>query len=218
MGYQYGWTIDPVGTAGGLTIWWRPEVRIDFLSRDCNLFDTVVKFVNGNYFFRISWFYAPSYEEGTPKFWSSISNLGVGETSPWMCTGDFNTVVDNSEKAGGIPLRWNRRNYLKDFTDANSLLDLGFCGNCFTWDNRQDGDDLVQERLDRAICNLEWMERFPDCIVQHLTRVGSDHCPLFILFQPPTTKNLLFSDSMPTGQRRRGAPTLLKMLGDTESS
>ena len=186
MGFQQGCTINLTGTAGGLTLWWKPEVRIDFISKNRNLFDTVIHFANGYSPVRISWFYAPSYDDAKPHFWSSVSNLGVGETMPWMCNGDFNTIIDNSEQSSGNPLRWNRRNYLKDFSDSNSLLDLGFCGNIFTWDNRQEGDDLIQERFDRALCNFGWLERFPDCKVQHLTCIGSNHCPILITPKPTT--------------------------------
>ena len=45
---------------------------------------------------------------------------------------------------------------------------MGFCDNIFTWDNGRLGEDLVQERLDRACANLEWRDIFPHAKVSHL--------------------------------------------------
>ena len=41
------------------------------------------------------------------------------------------------------------------------LVDLGFQGNIYTWNNGRDGDDFVQERLDRACATVEWRDMFP---------------------------------------------------------
>ena len=71
--------------------------------------------------------------------------------------------------------------------DNNDLLDLGYTGNSFTWENRRDDDILIQERLDRAIGNYEWLQLFPDSIVTHEPKIGSDHSPLLISLAPHET-------------------------------
>ena len=43
----------------------------------------------------------------------------------------------------------------------SGLIDLGFTGNMFTWNNGRGGDDFVQLRLDRACTTVEWRSLFP---------------------------------------------------------
>ncbi|XP_050249321.1 uncharacterized protein LOC126696682 [Quercus robur] len=61
------------------------------------------------------------------------------------------------------------------------LIDLGYRGNIFTWQNGRPGDAFVQERLDRACATLDWRERFPHVVVNHLQVSYSDHDPIFII-------------------------------------
>lgn len=60
------------------------------------------------------------------------------------------------------------------------LFDLGFIGHPFTWTNKQAGISNIQERLDRGVANELWRSIFPTARVSHLTRVMSDHCPIFL--------------------------------------
>uniref|UniRef100_A0A7N2MWF0 Uncharacterized protein n=1 Tax=Quercus lobata TaxID=97700 RepID=A0A7N2MWF0_QUELO len=86
------------------------------------------------------------------------------------------------------------------------LVDLGFQGNIFTWNNGRLGDAFVQERLDRACAMVEWKEIFPIARVTHLQssydwKVGDgrsigvfthswlSHTPVTRIEVPPDMKN-----------------------------
>ena len=60
------------------------------------------------------------------------------------------------------------------------LIDLGYWGNMFTWRNGRPGDAFVQEHLDRACTTLDWRERFPQAVVNHLQVSYSNHDPIFL--------------------------------------
>ncbi|CAL1387047.1 unnamed protein product [Linum trigynum] len=60
------------------------------------------------------------------------------------------------------------------------LKDLGFVGYPFTWENRKSGQNLIEERLDRAVANGKWMDMFQNAMVLHLEGVVSDHLPILI--------------------------------------
>lgn len=42
---------------------------------------------------------------------------------------------------------------------------------------------LIQERLDRALTNAEWLDVFPKTKVIHLPHTFSDHFPLLIFLE-----------------------------------
>ncbi|GLT28228.1 hypothetical protein SLA2020_237380 [Shorea laevis] len=100
------------------------------------------------------WFFSGIY--GRPQF--DIRSLLLQELTtivenlnmPWLIIGDFNDVIDQSEKFGGNPICQTRvRAYLSCMNKCN-MLDLGFTGNKFTWVNCRFSYQRIKERLDRA--------------------------------------------------------------------
>ncbi|CAB4313669.1 unnamed protein product [Prunus armeniaca] len=63
LGFFKGFCVDLVGLAGGLTLWWSPEVDVEILAFDKNLIDTIVKNRDDGTHYRFSWIYGPSYRE-----------------------------------------------------------------------------------------------------------------------------------------------------------
>ncbi|KAL5546351.1 hypothetical protein UlMin_006038 [Ulmus minor] len=61
------------------------------------------------------------------------------------------------------------------------ICDLGFVGDPFTWCNNRP-NDLIYERLDRGFRNSEWMDRFSNTKVEHLSAICSDHRLLLFSF------------------------------------
>lgn len=59
------------------------------------------------------------------------------------------------------------------------LLDLGFSGPKFTWNNRQ-GINNVRVRLDRAVANGQFLQLFDDCHVDNIITFSSDHYAILI--------------------------------------
>jgi hypothetical protein len=51
--------------------------------------------------------------------------------------GDFNSVLDQSEKIGGRPVASSSNCAFRKFIDHFGMIDIGFAGNPFTWNNNK---------------------------------------------------------------------------------
>lgn len=103
--------------------------------------------------------------------------LRTNSEDPWFLTGDFNEIVDNTEKCGGPVRAEGTFVNFRSFLSSNGLFDLKYSGPFLSW-RGQRHSHLVRCRLDRAISNSVWAELFPACRSQYLKFEGSDHRPL----------------------------------------
>lgn len=77
-----------------------------------------------------------------------------------MIAGDFNEVLFEGEKRGGNGCDLGSISGFPDSIDCCALKDLGYSRIPFTWSNKR-GDEFIEERLDRALANEEWLDLFP---------------------------------------------------------
>ena len=62
---------------------------------------------------------------------------------PWVVGRDFNEIFETHEKTGSE--RATRQiSYFRNTVDDYGLVDLGFEGYCFTWNNMRHGENNVQ--------------------------------------------------------------------------
>ena len=62
--------------------------------------------------------------------------------------------------------------------DDNGLIDFGEPKAEMTWHGKG-----IMERLDRAMCNKEWLDQFPQAKVVVLDWLCSDHRPILVCYQ-----------------------------------
>ena len=113
-----------------------------------------------------------------------IADLKTHMDLPWLVGGDLNEIFYHSEKAGD-PSRGQA--HIDAFRDAfldNNLHDLGFLGYDYTWCNKQEGEAVVEECLDRFCASTECSLHFPEAQVQHLDSDISYHLPIQLRSKP----------------------------------
>ncbi|KAM2566578.1 hypothetical protein TB1_009061 [Malus domestica] len=67
----------------------------------------------------------------------------------------------------------------RDFVAQNELVDLGYEGYPFTWQNNQEARP-IQLRLDHGLATSGWHELYPDTTIRHIVLEDSDHALLLM--------------------------------------
>ncbi|KAG5612985.1 hypothetical protein H5410_024266 [Solanum commersonii] len=87
------------------------------------------------------------------ELWEELEALSANINISWMVGGDFNIILNEEEKLGGL-----------DFTQFEAL-----------------DFNSISKRLDRVFGNHEFNNMLPTSEVHHLVRQSSDHAPLHVI-------------------------------------
>lgn len=136
--------------------------------------------LNGYPDWQLTGIYCPPYAAAKIEFWNLTDATANSSTLPWTIIGDFNDICNQSEKTGGRPFASSSKHTLCDDLNRLSLFDLGFSGYDFTWNNGQEDEHNIQQRIDRGLANAAWCMLFPSAQITHLTAIASDHCPIVL--------------------------------------
>jgi hypothetical protein len=187
LGFDNLFVVDPVGRSGGLALLWYKEDNLEIFNYSRRHINVVVKDMGGQPIWKMTGFYGHSDSSKRDESWAILRHLKLCGPIPWLCAGDFNEIVDQSEKEGFAVRREAQMVKFRETLEECQLGDLGFVGPFFTWSNRRMDDTFTRERLDRAVANMEWCSIFPIVSVLILAARTSDHNPIVVKFQdsPP---------------------------------
>lgn len=88
----------------------------------------------------------------------------------------MNHILDQEDKQGGRAIIPSQTWAMWEAVDSRGLINMGFSGPRYTWSNNRGGRAKIKERLDRALCNFAWRNRFSTHIVRHV------HKPSFLFY------------------------------------
>lgn len=134
-----------------------------------------------------------------PFFRDDLIKIGDAFSGPWVLAGDVNDVMQQCDKFGGRPVAQSSNDRFRGMVDRNGLIDLGYIGSAYTWNNKRHGKANIRERLDPGFANGLWRALFPFAVVSHLTSFNSDHKPILLTTTPYPPPNLNPSGSKPCG-------------------
>ncbi|KAF7841821.1 reverse transcriptase [Senna tora] len=167
------------GKKGGTILAWKGSVQCQVLDISPHWIHAFV--VDGaGIEFNLTCVYGPPHLSARPPFWQKLTSFSQETQLPWLLLGDFNQVLCQSEKLSvncKIPGVEDFENFLHDAC----LVNLHPQGNWFTWTNGRVGEGAVWERLDRALCNVAWLNVYPQTSVFCLPIYTSDHSPFVVL-------------------------------------
>ncbi|KAJ4831613.1 hypothetical protein Tsubulata_014831 [Turnera subulata] len=170
--------IEARGFAGGIWLLWdESRVQVSVLFNHPQLMHVRIEDVHSSFLFTAV--YGCPQEGWRRCLWRNLEALAATIDEPWLVAGDFNAVVEGSERLTRLGRPGQANALFVDCLLQTNLLDLGFVGNRFTW---KSGNQYA--RLDRFLSNSTWRTHFAEASVYHLPRVGSDHCPVLIRTGP----------------------------------
>ncbi|XP_057248057.1 uncharacterized protein LOC130590114 [Beta vulgaris subsp. vulgaris] len=97
--------------------------------------------------------------------------------------GDFNNVL-NMEDRVGAPIRASECTDFRRCVECCSMEDMKATGCFYTWNNKQGEDTRVFSKIDRVMCNMDWMEAYPFTEANFLPEGEFDHCPMILTAHP----------------------------------
>jgi hypothetical protein len=178
LGFWHGVCVEAKGKGGGLALWWRDGIDVSVHSWCQYFIDAKITSEAGSW--RFTGIYGEPRTELTEKTWEAIRYLYAQDDLPWLCCGDFNEILQQTEQMEQNQRSENQMEKFRSCLTDCRLVDLGYSGYPFTWDNKREGLANVQARLDRATANEKFLDMFPQTNVQHIITEESDHMALLI--------------------------------------
>ncbi|XP_059445337.1 uncharacterized protein LOC132177129 [Corylus avellana] len=175
--------VDPVGRSGGIALLWKEEHEVEIQNYSRRHINAIEKRNEDGFIWKLTGFYGNPDSSKRKESWALLQHLKSFLPEAWMCVGDFIEITHQEEKTGEAR---RRETLMADFWSALevcNLWDLGFIGPRFTWSNRRTDGVLTQVRLDRAVANSKWCQRFEEAEVYVFAARASDHNPLMVQFE-----------------------------------
>jgi exonuclease III len=172
------------GRSGGLLLLWNNcTCHVDINNMDFNYIDCLITNTSSSAQWHASGVYGYPQHHNKHLTCELIKNLANNHNNhKWLLFGDFNLITSCHEKSGGNPLDNNITTLFRNTLTMCDLQDLGYKGEIFTWNNKQEGNHLIKSRLDRFLANSDWISLFPYYSNSHLLRYKSNHSPIFLDF------------------------------------
>jgi hypothetical protein len=177
--FDYHFSIDRIGMGGGLACLWNKNFDCTITNFSQNhIYMEVNDSLRGRW--RLTGFYGMPEGGRRKESWNLLRKLSNLSQLPWCIIEDFNDILSAEEKKGRSDRQpWLIQGFRKAVLDAG-LTDIYMDGYGFTWFKSLGTDRAVEEKLDRAMANDSWFDKFQNAKLECLTTTSSDHYPLWL--------------------------------------
>ncbi|KAL0317199.1 UNVERIFIED_CONTAM: hypothetical protein Sangu_2134200 [Sesamum angustifolium] len=166
------------GKSGGLALLWPKLVNVILQTFSHNHIDVLVQLDDNRDIWRFTGIYGEL--DTCQRDRTLLFSLHAQSQWAWICAGNFNEILDQSEKVRGPPGRPDKSGIFVRRWKKCALSDLGFTGSPFTWCNGHRAPTTVRPLFDRACANSGLSSLFPDVSINHVPMTCSDHAALLI--------------------------------------
>ncbi|KAK4381552.1 putative mitochondrial protein [Sesamum angolense] len=128
----FGCCVESQGRSGGLALLWHKLLSVQLQSFGHHHIDATIYPESETEAWRFTGFYGFADVACRQRSWDLLSTLKNQSRRAWLIVGDFNEILDDSEKIGGRqrPL-WQVRRFREALASID-VFDLGFEGDPFT--------------------------------------------------------------------------------------
>ncbi|GAB2280080.1 hypothetical protein Dimus_039393 [Dionaea muscipula] len=156
------------------------KVRVSLLSCSDQVLHCHVVSSDGNFDAVVSFVYAHNTAFQRKRLWSDLIDFGQACTCPWIVLGDFNAFLKADEKVGHNGIEINPCADFWNCVMTVGIKDLPASGCLHTWFNNQGSSTWMRIKLDRALGNQIWFDRYARADAKFLESSISDHSPVII--------------------------------------
>ncbi|KAG2330884.1 hypothetical protein Bca52824_002064 [Brassica carinata] len=156
-------TVEPKGKSGGLAVMWKHTCKIEVCQANRRLMDLKVSWKDKSFF--MTGVYGDPVKGRRSAVWERLTRIGVFRKDPWFVTGDFNEIIDQSEKRGGAERSEEEGAEFRQMLSNCGLWEIQHRGYKLSWCGVRN-NELVQCRLDRSAS------------ARYLQKGCSDHSPV----------------------------------------
>lgn len=152
---------------------WSKRVSLNFVSWSPG---HIAAYVSGRGFnpWLFTGFYGHPDHSNRYQSWNFFKRINDMFKGPWLWVRDFNEIVGHEESRGGNIRSVAAMDSFKEVIHECNLYDFCDCKNELTWCWKY-SNGVIMERLDRSLCNCEWMIAFPSSYVRIPKWWCSDH-------------------------------------------
>lgn len=166
-----GWngiSVGAQGRSGGLGLWWKPEISISLQGYNDHVIDVLIHPGASSPLVRFTGFFGEPKHEDRVHSWQLLERLSFSYDGAWYVGGDFNEILDNSEKFGGAQRAVSLMNNFRNAVLQCSLSEIPGQRPGPTWTNGRCGVARVSCKLDRGVVNSSFFHQFPHTSVKVL--------------------------------------------------
>jgi hypothetical protein len=95
--------VNPVGKSGGLALLWKEVEELEIQNYSRRHINAIVTDTTTGVQWKFTGFYGHPEWNKRKESWELLKHLQSYSPLAWLCIGDFNEIVDQSEKWGANP-------------------------------------------------------------------------------------------------------------------
>ena len=141
--------------SGALALFWKQDVNLQILSSSKNVIDTIISFKWSTFF--ATFVYGNLEAPLRYIVWDFLISLSVSRNSSWIFAGDFNEIIDNSEKSGGPKRAEGSFGAFSNMLTSCDLFDLKHTGISLSWRGQRQHIFILQARQGPGKPSLVWL-------------------------------------------------------------